>query len=49
MVNLIAVTSRGYAAKICKTDTHNLILMDNDEFKELISKKFGMDNAIGHK
>ena len=49
MVKLIAVTTRGYAAKICKTYTQNLLLMDNDEFKEFMSKKFGVDNATGHK
>ena len=49
MVERIDPTSRGYAAKICKTDINSLLLMDNEEFRELMSKKFGVDNATGHK
>ena len=49
MVQLLAVTSRGYAVKICKTDTANLLLMENDEFIECMSKKIGVDNATEHK
>ena len=49
MVELIAPSSLGYAAFLCKMTKDQLKMTSDEEFIELMNKKFAVDNATGHK
>ena len=49
MVELIAPTSLGYAAFLCKMNKETLLTTSDEEFSEIMNKKFAVDNATGHK
>ena len=49
MVELIVPSSLGYAAVLCKMTKDELKGTSNEEFSEIMNKKFAVDNATGHK
>ena len=49
MTKLIAPTSLAYAAFLCKMGKDQLIMTPDEEFIEIMNKKFAVDNATGHK
>ena len=49
MVELIVPSSLGYAAYLCKMTKEELRGTSNEEFSEIMNKKFAVDNATGHK
>ena len=49
MVDLIAPTSLGYAAFLCKMSKDQLKMTFDADFIEIMNKTFAMDNATGHR
>ena len=48
MVVLIAPTSLGYAAFLCKMSNDRLKRTSDADFIEIVNKNFSVDNATGH-
>ena len=47
LVELIALTSLGYAAFLCKMSENQLKMFSDADFIEIMNKKFAMDHATG--
>ena len=48
MVELIALTSLGYAAFLCYWSEVQLLMTLVEDFIEIVNKKFAVENATGH-